>query len=144
MAGMIEEAYLVLIIAAGAVGVAFYGYSSFRIGERFGMASVVYPAVYFALLASALAPAAAPALDRPTAIVMSVVSWGLYTAALLRSRVVKRHLGLEVAATGLGFIALVVFPVIAPVLFAVLYRGAAVTGWVAGARPGFRNERKKK
>ena len=37
---------------AGAAGVTFYGYSSHRIGQRFGVVSAPYAAVYAALLMS--------------------------------------------------------------------------------------------
>lgn len=135
-----DEVLTVLLIAAGATGVAYYGYSSHQIGRAFGMVSVPYPGVYAALLLTAFSPAV-QSFDRPAAILMSLVSWGLYSAALFRSKVVKRHLGIQVAAVGIGFVALVVFPLISLASIAltvnVLYRSAAIVGWTLGARPGF-------
>lgn len=135
-----DEVWTLLLVAAGAVGVAYYGYTSHKIGRHFGMVSVPYAAVYAALLLTAFAPAI-QSVDRPAAIVMSLVSWGLYSAALFRAKVVKRHLALQAAAVGIGFFALVLIPLFSlaqlALTFNVLYRAAALVGWAIGARPGF-------
>jgi len=141
-----DEVWLAVILAAGATGVAYYGYSSHKIGQHFGMVSVPYAAVYAALLVMTFAPAIGT-IDRPAAVVMSLVSWALYTRALLASKVVKRHIAVQGAAVAVGFLALVIFPLfplLAPssqgdlsTTLNALYRLAAVVGWTVGARPGF-------
>jgi hypothetical protein len=141
-----EGLLIAFILAAGATGVAYYGYSSLRIGRHFGMASVPYAAVYAALLVTTLAPTI-QAVDRNVAVLMALVAWGLYTRTLMGSRAAKRHAGVQAALIFVGFFALVVFPLLhllfpeaqsgLPILINLLYRLAAVVGWVLGARPGF-------
>jgi len=124
-------------VAAGVVGVAFYAYSSYKIGEKFGKWSAPYFAVYVVLLLAALSPTAqVEPLASPLAILMSVVSWVLYTHLVLRQRVVQAVLPVRVAAVALGLLALVVFPILpqAAVGFALLYRAGAAVGWMAGVR----------
>ncbi len=134
-----EGLWAVLIVAAGAAGVAYYAYSSHKIGSAFGVGSVPYGAVYAALLVSAFAPALS-SVDRPAAVLMSLVAWGLYSVTVMRSKLARAIRPLRVAAVAFGFLALVVFPLFSvPALELVLrvcYRAAAVGGWVVGARPG--------
>jgi hypothetical protein len=140
-----ESAWLAIVIAAGATGVAYYGYSSHRIGRHFGMVSMPYAAVFAALLVTSFAPAI-QTVDANAAVVMALVSWGLYTRTLMSSRAVKRHLPVQVALIAVGFFALVIFPLLHllfpeaqtafSLLIVAMYRLAAVAGWVVGARPG--------
>lgn len=134
-----EGVWAGLIVAAGAAGVAYYAYSSHKIGSTFGMASVPYGALYAALIVSAFAPGLS-SVDRPAALAMSLVAWGLYSISVTRSKLVKGIRPLKAAAVGVGFLALVVFPLFSvPALefvLQVLYRGAALGGWAVGARPG--------
>lgn len=147
MALLPEGVWTLLLVVAGATGVAYYAYSSHRIGAAFGMASVPYAAVYAALLVSAFSPAIA-SIDRPVALLMSLVAWGLYTATVVRSRAAKILVPVKVAGVAVGFLALVVFPLFSPpsleLVLLVLYRGAAVGGWVVGARPGIGRSGAKK
>jgi len=140
-----EPIWLVLLAVAGAAGVSFYGYSSRRIGERFGMVSAPYAAVYAALLMSVLLFSTAPSFDQPLAVLMALLSWILFSVTILRARVIKHSLTFQLGAVAIGFLALVLFPLFTgPVLrdvFAALYRAAALIGWVIGAKPGI--ERKK-
>jgi hypothetical protein len=140
-----ESFWVALLIGTGATGVAYYGYSSHRIGKHFGMVSVPYAAVYAALLVMTFAPAI-QTVDRNAAVVMALVSWGLYSRTLMGSRAAKRHLMIQLTLVAVGFVALVVFPLLnllfpdvqrefATVINA-LYRLAAVAGWTVGARPG--------
>jgi hypothetical protein len=141
-----ESVWLGIIIATGATGVAYYGYSSHRIGRHFGMVSMPYAAVYAALLVTSFAPGL-QSLDRNAAVVMALISWGLYTRTLLNAKAVKRHLGFQILLVALGFFALVIFPLLHllfpeaqagfSLVLNAMYRLAAVGGWVLGARPGF-------
>lgn len=131
------DVVLILLVAAGLVGVIFYAYSSYRIGEKFGKWSTPYFAVYLVLLLAALSPVAqAEPIASPLAVLMSVVSWLLYTHIVLRKRIVSALLPIRVAAVLLGLLALVVFPMMpqAAAGFAVLYRVGAVLGWLGGVR----------
>lgn len=142
-----EEVLLAVLILGGAIGVAFYGLSSHRIGARFGLVSVPYAGVYGMLLVVALS-GSAQAFDFPTAVLMSLITWALYTHTLLKSRIIKRRLSVQIPAIGIGFLALVLFPLFTvaglQTVFAVLYRGAALFGWIAGAKPGFNRAPRKK
>jgi hypothetical protein len=135
-----EEFWAAIFIAAGAVGVAYYGYSSHKIGKFFGMVSVPYAALYCALIVTTLSPAA-QTVDRQAAVIMSLVSWGLYSRTLFGSMVVKHVPVVHAAAVAIGFVALVLIPLFAvrelSVTLNILYRLAAVAGWTVGARPGF-------
>ena len=147
MATLGQDIALALILVAGAVGVAFYGYSSHRIGAKHGKWSSPYGAVYAALLVSTLAGGAAAEFDRPTAVIMSLVSWVLYSHLVLRKVIVKGIWPIRAAAVFLGFLALVLFPLFTlfstgPDLFAFLYRAAAFTGWVIGVAFGRSGEKK--
>jgi hypothetical protein len=137
------EVWTGLLITGGAVGVAFYGYSSHKIGERFGVASAPYAAVYGVLLVVTLS-GSPQGFDTPTALLMSLITWGLYTHSLLKSKIVRERFGLQLIAIGIGFLALVVFPLftreVLQAVFAALYRGAALVGWLVGAKPGFARE----
>jgi hypothetical protein len=141
-----EEFLFAVLILGGAVGVAFYGLSSHRIGARFGLVSVPYAAVYGVLLVVAFS-GSAQAFDLPTAVLMSMITWGLYTHTLLKSKLIKRRLAVQIPAIGIGFLALVIFPLFTvaglQTVFAVLYRGAALAGWIAGAKPGLEREARK-
>jgi hypothetical protein len=135
-----EEFWLALFVGAGAVGVAYYGYSSHKIGQYFGMVSVPYAAVYCALIVTTLSPSA-QTIDRQGAIVMSLVSWGLYSRTLFGSKVIKHVPIVHALGVGIGFLALVVIPLFAvhelSLTLNIMYRLAAVVGWTVGARPGF-------
>lgn len=141
------EFLLAVLVLGGAVGVAFYGLSSHRIGARFGLVSVPYAGVYGLLLVTALT-GTVQAFDLPTAVLMSLITWGLYTHTLLKSKIIKRRLALQIPAIAIGFLALVVFPLLTAAglqtVFAVLYRSAALFGWIAGAKPGLAREHGKK
>lgn len=147
MAVFPESAWTLIVVVAGATGVAYYAYSSHRIGSAFGVASVPYGAVYAALFVTAFAPGLA-SVDRPAALLMSLVAWGLYTSTVVRSKAARALRPLKAVAVGVGFLALVVFPLFSvPVLeflLQVCYRGAAVGGWVVGARPGLGRKGAKK
>lgn len=144
MALLPEGVFLAFILAAGATGVAYYGYSSFRIGRHFGMVSVPYAGVYAALLVTTLAPTI-QTFDRNVAVLMALVAWALFTRALMSSKAAKRRLAIQVTLIIVGFFALVVFPLLhllfpeaqtgLPFLINLLYRLTAVVGWTLGARP---------
>lgn len=146
MALLTAEVWAILVLTAGATGVAYYAYSSHRIGSHFGMISVPYAAIYAALLVTTFAPSLQN-IDRNVAVIMALVSWGLFSRALFASRTVKRHLAIQVVLITIGFFALVVFPLLhllfpeaqteVSLLINALYRLAAVIGWTVGARPGF-------
>lgn len=134
-----EPVWGALLLVAAAAGIGYYGYSSHRIGSHFGMVSVPYAGIYAALLVTALAPGVSN-VDRPAAVIMSLVSWGLYTRTVTGARAVRLHPRVRGAAVAVGFFALVLIPLFSPPALATtvnfLYRLAAVVGWVAGARPG--------
>lgn len=140
MALLPPEALVALVLVATSAGIAYYGYSSHKIGQHFGMVSVPYAALYAALLVTALSPAIEN-IDRPAAVIMSLVSWGLFAHAVRRSKVARWHPGVKAVAVVIGFFALVVFPLFSvgglQTLLNVLYRLAAICGWIVGARPGF-------
>ncbi len=147
MATLTQDVFLALLIVGGSVGVAFYGYSSHRIGARHGKWSAPYGAVYAALLVSTLFGGAAAEFDRPSAVLMSLVSWVLYSHLVLRRVIVKGNWPLRAAAVFLGFLALVLFPLFTlfsagPDLFALMYRAAAFGGWVIGIALGQSPEKK--
>ena len=145
MAFLPEPVWIAFLVATGATGVAYYGYSSHKIGHHFGMVSVPYAAVYAALLVTSLNPSI-QTIDRNFAVLMALVSWALYSRTLWSAKAVKRRPGVKVALVAIGFFALVVFPLVhllvpeaqSGFFLAVntLYRLAAVVGWIIGARPG--------
>ena len=145
MALIPESAWLAIVIAAGATGVAYYGFSSHRIGRHFGMLSMPYAAVYAALLVTTFAPGV-QTVDRNAAVVMALVSWGLYTRTLMGRLAVRFTPIVRGALIAIGFFALVIFPLLHllfpeaqtafSLLMVAMYRLAAVVGWVIGARPG--------
>src|SRR5689334_412022 len=109
------------------------------------MLSMPYAAVYAALLITTFAPAI-QTVDRNVAVVMAVVSWGLYTRTLMSRLAVRFTPLVRGALVVIGFLALVIFPLL-HLLFpeaqggfflviVAMYRLAAVGGWVVGARPG--------
>jgi len=140
-----DSIWLGLLIIGGAAGVTFYGYSSHRIGQRFGVLSAPYAAIYAALFLSVLFLSTAPSFDQPIAVLMALISWGLYSHTLLRSRLIKRRLAIQLPAVAIGFLALVLFPLFTGVIlrdvFAALYRGAALMGWTVGTKPGFKRKK---
>jgi hypothetical protein len=129
--------WIAIIATAGAIGVGFYGYSSYRIGQKFGKWGAPYFAVYAVLLIAALTRASDPdPISGPVGVAMSLVSWALYTQLVLRRRIVRAVAPVRYGAVVLGLLALVVFPLLpqAAAGFALLYHAGAVTGWLAGAR----------
>lgn len=131
------EVALWLLALAGLVGVVFYGFASYKIGEKFGKWGSPYFAVYAVLFLAALVPTpASEPVANPLALLMSLVSWLLYTHLVLRHRIVGALLPVRVAAILLGLLALVVFPLLPDMaaVFALLYRGGVLGGWLAGAR----------
>lgn len=126
---------LAVFAVAGLVGAVFYAYSSYKIAEKFGKWSSPYFAVYVVLLLAALSPAAqVHPITSPLAILMSVVSWILYSHVVLRQKIVRRVLPVRIAAIVIGLLALVIFPLLPQLAlgFALLYRAGASAGWLAG------------
>lgn len=128
---------LATLVAAGLVGMAFHGFASYKIGEKIGKWGSPYFAVYVVLLMAALAPTAqSEPVASPLGVLMSLVSWVLYTHLVMRHRIVGALLPVRVAAIVLGLLALVVFPLLpqGAEVFTVLYKLAVVGGWLAGVR----------